>query len=267
LSKGHSPLVGGTGIFPVPLSFCRRLSVSALGGPPNVHIDRAMSNIGDSPGALAGLRLRVSDRIRQTLERSADLGFLGGMPIGEQIDHALGFVAAVESELKRPPHSVIDLGTGGGLPGLVLTSCWSASRIVLLDANERRTGFLIEEIEGWRPEAQVEVVRGRAEEIGRDDRFRQQFEVLTSRSFGSPAVTAECGAPLLSAGGLMLVSEPPQASDESRWPETDLAQLGLSPVSSMRFDDRFGYRLLRKVGPTSDRYPRRVGVPAKRPLF
>ena len=251
----------------MPLSFCRKLCFSARGGPPKFHIDRAMSDIGHFPGALAELRLRVSDRIRQTLERAADLGFLGGMPIGEQIDHALGFVAAVESELKRPPHSVIDLGTGGGLPGLVLLSCWSVSRIVLLDANERRTAFLIEEVEGWRPDAQVEVVRGRAEEIGRDDRFRQQFEVLTSRSFGSPAVTAECGAPLVSVGGLMVVSEPPQTSDESRWPAAGLAHLGLSPLSSMRFDDRFGYQLLRKVGPTSDRYPRRVGVPAKRPLF
>ncbi|HZM56441.1 MAG TPA: RsmG family class I SAM-dependent methyltransferase [Acidimicrobiales bacterium] len=226
-----------------------------------------MSGTVDSTGILSELRSRVSDRIRQTLERSADLGFLGGMPTGEQIDHALGFVAAVESELNRPPRSVIDLGTGGGLPGLVLLSCWPSSRTVLLDANERRTAFLIEEVKGWQPEARVEVVRGRAEEIARDDRFCQQFEVLTSRSFGAPAVTAECGAPLVSVGGLMVVSEPPPDSDEPRWPEAGLAHLGLSPLTSTRFDDRFGYQLLRKAEPTPDRYPRRVGIPAKRPLF
>ncbi len=226
-----------------------------------------MSETAGLAGSLDELRRRVSDRTRQTLERSARLGFLGNMPAGEQIDHALGFVESVESELGGPPRSVVDLGTGGGLPGLVLHSCWPAARTLLVDANERRTEFLIEEIEGWENSAGIEVIRGRAEEIGRDPRFRDQFEVVTSRSFGPPAVAAECGAPLLSLGGLMVVSEPPHDPDDLRWPVAGLAQLGLTALSGVRFDCRFGYQLLRKSETTPDRYPRRVGVPTKRPLF
>ena len=69
------------------------------------------------------------------LARSFDLGFLGAMPIADQIDHALGFVAVIEELPGRPPASVIDLGTGGGVPGLVLISCWQGARVVLMDAS------------------------------------------------------------------------------------------------------------------------------------
>jgi 16S rRNA (guanine527-N7)-methyltransferase len=103
--------------------------------------------------------------------------------------------------------------------------------------------------------------------LARDDRFRQKFEVVTARSFGSPAVTVECGAPLLGVGGVMVVSEPPGDADERRWPEEGLAQVGLVRASRLRLDDRFGYQVLVKSGETPERYPRRVGVPSKRPLF
>jgi len=209
----------------------------------------------------------VSDEVVASLNRSADLGFLGRMPVVEQIDHALGFVVAAETALGRPPTSAADLGTGGGVPGLVLHPCWPECRLVLLDGNQRRTEFLAGQVDSWGVSSQVEVVRGRAEELARDDRFRREFEVVTARSFGSPAATVECGAPLLVLGGVMVVSEPPGEADERRWPEEGLAQVGLSRASRVRLDDRFGYQVLVKSGETPDRYPRRVGVPSKRPLF
>lgn len=226
-----------------------------------------MIRSGGSPGVLLELRSRVSERARLYLQRSAERGFLGSMPIPEQIDHALGFVCSVEDELGRPPRSFIDLGTGGGLPGIVLCSCWPSSRMLLLDVNERRTEFLVHETESWEDSAPVEVIRGRAEEIGRDKRFREQIEVVTSRSFGPPAVVAECAAPFLSIGGVLVVSEPPEAADDDRWPEAGIAPVGLVAVRRDRFDDRFGYEVLRKSEATPDRFPRRVGRPAKYPLF
>jgi len=212
-------------------------------------------------------RSRVAEPVQAILGRSVELGFLGRMPVTEQIDHALGFVVSAERELGRPPHSVVDLGTGGGVPGLILLSCWPDCRLVLLDASERRTQFLVEEITAWRGGDGVEVLRGRAEEVGGDDRYRGQFEMVMSRSFGSPAVTAECGAPLLATGGLMVVSEPPDDPEGDRWPTAGLAEVGLTATSRIRFDGRFGYQVLTKSGSTPDRYPRRTGVPAKRPLF
>jgi 16S rRNA (guanine527-N7)-methyltransferase len=217
--------------------------------------------------SLVALRARVSAAVVESLERSSNLGFLGRMPVAEQIDHALGFVVAAETALGRPPSSVADLGTGGGVPGLVLHPCWPECRVVLLDGNQRRIAFLTAQINSWGSSTRVEVVRGRAEELAREDRFRRQFEVVTARSFGSPAVTVECGAPLLGVGGVMVVSEPPGPADERRWPEEGLAQVGLSRASRVRLDDRFGYQVLVKTVATPDRYPRRVGIPSKRPLF
>jgi 16S rRNA (guanine527-N7)-methyltransferase len=134
-----------------------------------------------------------------------------------------------------------------------------------VDANERRTEFLSEVIAEVAVFAHAEVVRGRAEEIGRAEEFREQFDLVTSRSFGAPAVTAECGASLLAVGGVMVVSEPPDEGD--RWPAEGLLPLGIIASDRRRFEDRYGYQVLRKQSPTPDRYPRRTGIPSKRPLF
>jgi 16S rRNA (guanine527-N7)-methyltransferase len=188
------------------------------------------------------------------------------MPIDEQIDHALGFVWAVEEVSEGLADCALDLGSGGGVPGLVMASCWPTVSITLLDANERRTAFLTGEVSTWAGGTRVTVVRGRAEEVGGQAEFRQTFGLVTARSFGGPAVTAECGAPLLRTGGILVVSEPPD-EDGSRWDPAGLEMVGLRALARLRFDGRFGYQVLVKTADTPDRYPRRVGIPAKRPLF
>jgi 16S rRNA (guanine527-N7)-methyltransferase len=226
-----------------------------------------MDVAGSDESALEALRPRVDPVLRDALARSFDLGFLGSMPIDDQIDHALGFVSVVETRLARTPESVIDLGTGGGVPGLVLGSCWPDARVVLMDASERRTQFLAETLEQWPTAAGIEVVRGRAEELGHRPDLREQFEAVTSRSFGIPALTAECGSSFLVLGGWMVVSEPPDAAPQLRWPTSGLASVGLAPVETTRVAGRYGYQVLEKVTAIDDRFPRRVGVPAKRPIF
>ncbi len=217
--------------------------------------------------SLEELRRRIKPWVTATLSRSAELGFLGSMSIADQIDHAIGFVHACESELGRSPRAALDLGSGGGVPGLVLASSWPEIRLVLLDSNDRRTTFLAEEIESLGMTHRVEVLCGRAEEAARNLTLRQQFELVTARSFGAPAVTAECGAPFLAVGGIMEVSEPPDDRAGRRWPSEELAGLGLQPSTRLRFNDSFGYQVLTKVADTPDRFPRRVGIPTKRPLF
>ncbi len=210
---------------------------------------------------------RVDPEVRRSLERSFQLGFLGSMPIDEQIEHALGFVAIVEEKLGREPTSVIDLGTGGGVPGLILVSSWPGATVVLMDASERRTVFLKESLESWPRAGRAEVLRGRAEELGRQGELREEFEVVTSRSFGIPALTAECGSAFLAPGGWMVISEPPDADPGERWPSDGLAAVGLEPDEMVRPSARFGYQVLKKVDRIDERFPRRVGIPAKRPIF
>jgi 16S rRNA (guanine527-N7)-methyltransferase len=226
-----------------------------------------VSRPGGPSGSIAELRDRVPHRVVEILLRSSELGFLGSMPVADQVDHALGFVLAAESVLPGPPCAVLDLGTGGGIPGLVLPSCWPSCRLVLLDANERRAEFLSTEVDHWQGPGAVEVLRGRAEGFGRDTRWRERFDLVVSRSFGPPGVTAECGAPFVTVGGVMVVSEPPERSEGGRWPVEGLARVGLEVADRHRVDERFSYQALIKSEPTAERFPRRVGVPAKRPLF
>lgn len=202
------------------------------------------------------------DRLQAVLEEARELGFLGPGPVDGHVEHAKGFLQAVGAER---PSRVIDLGSGAGLPGLILALAWPAVPIVLLDSSERRTLFLARAAEDLGVSSHVVVARARAEEAGRDPDWRGRADLVVARSFGSPAVTAECAAPLLEVGGRLIVSEPPEHGG-SRWPAEGLKPLGLRPTG--RFEQAFcRFQILRQESSCPADFPRRVGVPEKRPLF
>jgi 16S rRNA (guanine527-N7)-methyltransferase len=194
------------------------------------------------------------------------LGFLGPRPLEDQVAHARGFAAAAP----RSPASgdtACDLGSGGGLPGLVLAvEVWPESRWVLLEAMAKRAQLL-----GWAVEHlgigdRVSVVHGRSEHVGRvGEALRGACWLVTSRGFGAPQTTAEAAAPLLCVGGALIVSEPPD-SDGSRWPADGLAQLGLVPQGVVR-TERAGYMVLNQATPCPTAYPRAWKRQSRQPLF
>ena len=203
----------------------------------------------------------MADDVLHWLERSREVGFLGPGPVDDHVAHAVGFAEAVG----EAPGSVVDLGSGGGVPGLVLAQRWADTRFVLLDSSERRTDFLRTAVKGLGWGDRVEVVRSRAEVAGRDDALRGWFDVVVSRSFGPPPVTAECAAPLLRTGGLLVVSEPP--TGEQRWPEEGVAVVGLRWERRHEGSTGAGYAVLRQATSCPAAYPRREGMPGKRPLW
>lgn len=163
----------------------------------------------------------------------------------------------------------------------MLAHRWEQAQAVLLDSSLRKTNFLEEVVAdcGWR--RRVRVVRSRAEEAARSE-LRGRFDLVVARSFGPPPVTAECAAGFLREGGLLVVSEPPprlhaegtlqslaqgveSISDSDRWPVEGLALVGLEPLGLWR--EEFGYEVLRQSSSCPERFPRRVGVPRKRPLY
>jgi 16S rRNA (guanine527-N7)-methyltransferase len=163
----------------------------------------------------------------------------------------------------EPPARLLDLGSGGGVPGLVLAMLWPESAVVLLDGSVRRTEFLESAVTGLGLEARVEVVTARAEDAGHGPR-RETFDLVTARGFAAAPVTAECAAPLTHDGGYVIVAEPPTPT-ASRWPPGPLAELGLRLAH--RVNEPFHVQVLARNGPVPARFPRRVGVPAKRPLW
>ena len=210
--------------------------------------------------------------LEEVLLEARAAGFLGPGPLEPQVRHAEGFAAAGR-ELQGIPGTarvrVADLGSGGGLPGLVVAVCWPMAEMVLIEANGRRAAFLRLAVGRLGLDHRVSVVARRAEVCGRDPAMRGGFDGVVARSFGRPAVVAECAAPLLKVGGWLVVSEPPGDGSgrdgPERWPEDALAELGLEPAGV--FAVGYGYQTLRQRQPCPDRYPRRDGVPAKQPLF
>lgn len=203
--------------------------------------------------------MAASPELIVVLERARGLGVLGPGPVTDHVDHSAGFVEALAG---LPEHSmVLDLGSGAGIPGLVIAEERPDLRVVLLDSLQRRVALLTEAVEvmGWTD--RVETILARAEDVGRRPECRGMFDAVTSRSFGPPATVAECSAPLLKVGGVIVVSEPPGSPD--RWPAEGLAVLGVRDEGIIGSN----MRLLRQVEPCPAEYPRRVGIPAKRPLF
>ena len=224
-------------------------------------------------GALGEEQRRRLERILGDARRH---GFLGPGPLELHLGHALAFgrvvrrVLAPDGEPRaaadaRRPEDVLDLGSGGGLPGLVLATVWRAATLTLLDAAARRAEFL-EDAARRLELSNVVVVHGRAETLGRMAAHRAAYGAVVARSFGPPAVTAECAAPFLSGGGILVVSDPPDGERAGRrWVPEGLSILGMG--RAVRYVEEYGFTVVRQDSPCSERFPRRVGVPAKRPLF
>ncbi|MGI9609598.1 MAG: RsmG family class I SAM-dependent methyltransferase [Acidimicrobiia bacterium] len=163
-----------------------------------------------------------------------------------------------------PGSRLVDLGSGNGLPGLVLAMDWPDTQWWLIETSPRRCDFLRWAAASLGAADRIEVVEGPAEVIGQDPDYRSAAQLVVARAFGPPATTAECGSAFLAVEGRLIVSEPPEVLQD-RWPAAPLEQLGL--VVGPSYTSPIGLQTLLKTSPLSDRFPRRTGVPRKRPLF
>ena len=207
----------------------------------------------------------VEPELRAALEVARGFGFLGPGDISMGLDHAVACTRVLERYLggSADGRSVVDLGCGGGLPGLVAAALLPQSSWHFVDSNQRRMNVLAENVELLGLGRRCTIVCARAEDFGRDPRMRHAFDAVVARGFAAPAVTAECAAPLLRPDGLLVVSDSPHGGD--RWPEDGVSLLGLSGVARIAMP--FHFYVARLSGVVAPQFPRRVGIPAKRPLF
>jgi 16S rRNA (guanine527-N7)-methyltransferase len=146
---------------------------------------------------------------------------------------------------------LVDVGSGGGSPGIPLASAFPEREVTLLEANGRKAAFL-ERAAAEFPN--VRVVRGRAEEQETDS-----FGVATAKALAKPPVAAEWALPLVRPGGAAILWVGESAELESL--ERVAAELGAGPPEA-----EAGLVVLPKVAPTPPGFPRRPGVARKRPL-
>jgi 16S rRNA (guanine527-N7)-methyltransferase len=192
------------------------------------------------------------------LGRAQALGLLGPGPVDRHVAHGRALLAGLPERGR-----VLDLGAGGGVPGLVLATYRPELELTLLEARQRACRFLREAVASL-GDPGVVVVEARAEEASRRPELREAFDAVVARSFGPPAVTAECAVGFLRLGARLVVSEPPDR-DTSRWPPDGLDTLGFGPAGRGGGPET-SFVTLEKIR-AEDRWPRRVGVPAKRPQW
>ena len=171
----------------------------------------------------------MDEELLGALAEARALGFLGPGPIKDHMAHAEAFLDLWPSAEEG---CAIDVGSGGGVPGLVLACRLPQWRWVLLDVNRRRTSFLARAaaaIPGLR--GRVDVVRAPTDDAAVEPTHRMAYDVATARGFGPPERTAQHAGAFVRVGGVLLVSDPPGVPD--RWPDTLLRPLGLA-VDSRR---------------------------------
>ena len=146
------------------------------------------------------------------LQRAQAQGVLGARPIAEVLAHARGFVAALPDDAV----SVVDLGSGAGIPGLIIALDRPSLRVTLVDRRASRVDTLRRAIIalGWAD--RVVAVESDAEVMSRDPAFQGTFDVVVARGFADPAITLPIAARLARNGGSVIISEPPPEHG-SRW--------------------------------------------------
>ncbi len=170
--------------------------------------------------------------------------------------------------LPSGPLRVIDVGSGGGLPGLPLKIARAELRLTLLEANRRKAAFLVQAAAslGLRD---VEVVARRAEEAGRDPRHREAYDFALARALAPMPVLAELCLPFVAVGGRLLAMKADSIA-EAEAARSVIERLGgeLIAVSAAASTARTLGQVVvvEKVRPTPLEYPRRPGVPGRRPL-
>lgn len=196
------------------------------------------------------------------LEEARERGLVGPGAVEPHVDHALAFATVAGRQLPGP---ALDLGSGAGLPGLVLALADPDSHWVLLDSRARSAQFLQEAVDRLGLHGRVRVAGERAEVAARSA-LRGTMALVVARGVGPPAATAECAAGFLKPGGVLVVSEPPDP-EPTRWPVEGLDQLGMAPAAITETAGGLHFARILQRRPVSDRFPRRTGQPFKRPLF
>ncbi len=166
--------------------------------------------------------------------------------------------------------AVVDIGSGAGIPGIPMRIAEPALALTLIESHGRRCEFLEAVIADLALEG-VAVRRMRAEEAGRDDALREGFGLAVARAVAPLPVLVEYALPLLRPGGLLAAPKGSRARDELQEAEAAIEALGghvLEPLPLSLPEDAAPQLvvLVRRDGPLPERYPRRPGIPSKRPL-
>jgi 16S rRNA (guanine527-N7)-methyltransferase len=187
---------------------------------------------------------------------------LTSTPAAELIDDSL-----VLLEHLGEAHRVVDVGSGGGLPGLPLKISRPDLSVTLVEADQDKAAFLVRAcaVLGLHD---VEVVAKRAEEVGQDPLYREAFDVAVARALAPMPVLAELCLPLVKVGGRLLAQKTgsEDVNGAVRAIETMGGAFNAIAAAPSAVRDTGTVVIIDKVRSTPAAYPRRAGVPGRKPL-
>jgi len=166
--------------------------------------------------------------------------------------------------------SLLDIGTGAGFPGLPLKICRPEIWVTLVESLEKRVSFLRKVILELGLE-KVTVLHVRAEELGHDKNHREKYDRVVARAVAELAVLAEYCMPAVKVGGYFLAMKGPKVDEEIEGARRAMEILGGEIKKNINFKlplmgDERNMVLIKKIRCTPEKYPRRMGVPLKKPL-
>ena len=188
--------------------------------------------------------------------------------VGHFLDSLTVFLAAPES--LSPPSRVVDVGAGGGFPGLPLKLAFPGIQLVLMESVGKKAAFLEHLVSLLKLDG-VGVLTGRAEDFAHRPELRESFDLVLARGLARLPVLLEYSMPFCRIGGKTVAHKHGGLDKEmmsaSRALDTLGGRLGAEiPVQVTGLTDNRVLLVVEKVAATPERYPRRAGVPAKRPL-
>lgn len=186
------------------------------------------------------------------------------------IKHFLDSLLILKSGLIEKNQKIIDIGTGGGFPGIPLKLYNDTLSLTLLDSLKKRINFLDEVITDL-DLSNIEAIHGRAEELARKEGYRESYDIATSRAVANMSTLLEYSLPFVKVGGFFIAMKGPNFKEELKEATGAIKVLGgmLDKVIEYQLPNDQGSRSLiifRKIKNTPHRFPRAGGKPRTKPL-
>lgn len=186
------------------------------------------------------------------------------------IKHFLDSVSAVTKGYIKNGMSLIDVGTGAGFPGMPLKICLPELKVTLLDSLNKRINFL-KEVANKLEINDIEFIHGRAEDFGKNEDYRECFDIATARAVaGLPALMEFC-VPFIKVGGYFVCLKGPNANLELEESKKAMDVLGIEYIEKIdiklpEVDLNHNILVFKKIKNTPSKYPRKAGKVTKNPI-